>query len=56
MKKALITLLGLLIAALMPSLARAWSHAGRYGAASGGGGSWNAHGYHGGSASGGGGS
>ena len=35
--------------------AAAWMHAGRYGEASGGGGSWQAQGWHGGTASGGGG-
>jgi len=57
MKKAFIGLLGLLIAAFIPTVAGAWSHAGRYGGSeSGGGGSWNASGAHGASASGGGGS
>jgi hypothetical protein len=46
----------LLITALSCAPAAAWSHAGRWGSASGGGGSWSASGYRGGSASGGGGS
>ena len=47
---------GLLVAALWCGPALAWSHAGRYGTASGGDGSWSGSGYRGGSASGGGGS
>jgi hypothetical protein len=56
MKKTVIGCVSLLIAALSPGPAGAWSHSGRYGSASGGGGSWSASGYRGGSASGGGGS
>jgi hypothetical protein len=56
MKRAMLGLVGLLSIALPLDSASAWMHAGRYGAASGGGGSWQAHGWHGGSASGGGGS
>ena len=51
-----ILLAGLLVTALACGPAEAWSHAGRYGSASGGGGSWSASGDRGGSASGGGGS
>jgi hypothetical protein len=53
MKRAMLGLVGLLSVALPLDSAGAWSHAGRYGTASGGGGSWQAHGWHGGSASGG---
>ena len=56
MKRAMLGLVGLLSIALPLDTAHAWSHAGRYGTASGGGGSWQAHGWAGGSASGGGGS
>src|SRR6266481_6363900 len=57
MKKAFIGLLGLLIAAFIPTVAGAWSHAGRYGGSeSGGGGCWNASGARGASGAGGGGS
>src|SRR5439155_6952139 len=56
MKRAMLGLVGLLSIALQLDSAHAWSHAGRYGTASGGGGSWQAHGWAGGSASGGGGS
>src|SRR5215813_8291358 len=56
MKKALLGLVGLLAVTLFDQSAHAWMHAGRYGTASGGGGSWQAHGWNGGSASGGGGS
>ncbi|MCI0353626.1 MAG: hypothetical protein L0099_01115 [Acidobacteria bacterium] len=53
MKKIFVSLAGLLIQALFCGPAAAWSHAGRWGTASGGGGSWSASGYRGGSASGG---
>src|ERR1700676_1096792 len=57
MNKIIIGLVSLSIAALMPGIAGAWSHAGAYGGhESGGGGSWNASGARGASASGGGGS
>jgi hypothetical protein len=56
MRKALLGFVGLLAIALPGEPANAWMHAGRYGTASGGGGSWQAHGWAGGSASGGGGS
>ena len=44
------------VALALPGAALGWSHAGAFGTASGGGGSWSASGYRGGSASGGGGS
>jgi len=56
MKRVLLGLIGLMSMALPLHSASAWSHSGYYGTASGGGGSWSAHGYRGGSASGGGGS
>src|SRR5947208_3425053 len=44
MKETVVGFMALLIAALLPASAGAWSHAGRYGgSASGGGGSYNAH-------------
>lgn len=56
MKPALAGVAGFLAIALASQSADAWYHRGYYGTASGGGGSWSAHGYRGGSASGGGGS
>ena len=56
MNKMIIGLACLMITALSSGPAAAWFHAGRFGAASGGGGSWHAEGFRGGSASGGGGS
>jgi hypothetical protein len=56
MKRTVSGLLGFLSIALLVQTADAWMRTGAYGTASGGGGSWNAHGYRGGSASGGGGS
>ena len=56
MNVIVIALVSVLITALSFGPAAAWSHSGHYGSASGGGGSWDASGYHGGSASGGGGS
>src|SRR3954454_15334711 len=55
MRKLLLALLGvgLVSLVLLPRPAGAWMHAGRWGTASGGGGSWDAEGWHGGSASGG---
>ena len=55
MRKPLLGLLGvgLVSLVLLPRPAGAWMHAGRWGTASGGGGSWDAEGWHGGSASGG---
>jgi hypothetical protein len=56
MKKAMAAVsASLLLTALCCGSAAAWSHSGRWGSASGGGGSWSASGYRGGSASGGGG-
>jgi hypothetical protein len=54
MNATVMGLVGLLITALTCGPATAWSHAGRWGTESGGGGSWSASGYRGGSASGGG--
>ncbi len=56
MQKTIAGVASLLVTALAVGPAGAWSHAGRWGSASGGGGSWSAQGYRGGSASGGGGS
>lgn len=56
MRTELIGIVSFLLAAILPASADAWAHAGRWGTASGGGGSWSAHGWRGGSASGGGGS
>ena len=56
MKCMVIGLVGFLLSALACGPAGAWSSAGRFGTASGGGGSWSASGFRGGSASGGGGS
>jgi hypothetical protein len=56
MKRAVLAFVALLTVALPAHSAFAWAHAGRWGTASGGGGSWQAHGWRGGSASGGGGS
>ena len=55
MRKPLLGLLGVGLVSLVlaPRPAGAWMHAGRWGTASGGGGSWDAEGWHGGSASGG---
>src|SRR5262245_32562472 len=55
MKTIIIGVTALLIAALPCGRAAGWAHAGRWGTASGGGGSWSASGWRGGSASGGGG-
>ena len=54
MRKPLLGLLGvgLVSLVLLPRPAGAWMHAGRWGEASGGGGAWDAEGWHGGSASG----
>jgi hypothetical protein len=51
-----VSVVSLTVAAVTGGPVAAWSHAGRWGTASGGGGSWSASGYRGGSASGGGGS
>jgi hypothetical protein len=56
MRKQAIVVAGLLITGLAAAPAAAWMHAGRWGHAEGGGGSWSAQGWRGGSASGGGGS
>ena len=48
-----IGLVGVLLSALVCGPAGAWSHAGRFGTASGGGGAWSAQGFRGGAASGG---
>jgi hypothetical protein len=56
MKRALLGLIGCAVVGLGVPSASAWMHAGPAGVASGGGGSWSAHGWRGGSASGGGGS
>ena len=56
MKGIVIGVVGLLSMTLSCGPAAAWAHSGRWGSASGGGGSWSASGYRGGSASGGGGS
>jgi hypothetical protein len=50
MKMIVVSLVSLLIMALTCGPAAAWSHAGRWGTESGGGGSWSASGYRGGSA------
>ena len=56
MNTIVIALVSLLIAALSCGPVAAWSHSGKYGSASGGGGSWSGSSDRGGSASGGGGS
>ena len=56
MRGAISGLIGFAVVVLAVQDANAWFHAGAYGTASGGGGSWSAHGWRGGSASGGGGS
>jgi hypothetical protein len=53
MKRSFLPVLSIALLATPVAAALAWSHAGYYGTASGGGGSWSAHGYRGGSASGG---
>lgn len=55
-RRILAGLAGFIGVALVSQTADAWYHSGYYGTASGGGGSWSAHGWRGGSASGGGGS